>query len=356
MEGQELPKPTGRFAAGRARFDLKDESREETLGPSGIAAKRELVVWVWYPAMASDESTVAPYLPQGWEASDTVMGSKLGTAALQSHSLDGVGPAAEGPFPVLLFSPAGFSPLSYAAIVEELASHGFVVAGICHTYEAPVTVLADGRSIPARPDYMMKINAPAGEMQEVFDFRAGVALLKRDDMAFVATSLMTLDSPVRQLMAPGRIAAFGHSLGGNAALELARADQRCLAAVNLDGANWSDVGRAGLYKPAMILACEHPEMLAPPESMVEAGAYPTVEWCLAEREILFGGWQKVVDTGRPGSMHTIAGARHANVADVQFVTLPDDSPMRAVLGPGDPEAIWRETCDRLLEFFAEHVP
>jgi hypothetical protein len=283
------------------------------------------------------------------------MGATLGTASLRGVSREGPVPLEAGPFPVLLFSAAGFSPLSYAATVEELASHGHVVVSICHTFEAPVTVFEDGRSISANPEHLMKIALNTDDMQRAFDYRAGVAMLKRDDMGSVASALPTWDSPITRLLDMERLGAFGHSLGGNAALEFARTDDRCRVAVNLDGANWSEVGRIGLGKPAMIIAGEHPEMQGPPEAMVEAGAYPTVEWCLGERAVLFDGWQKVVDTAQPGAIRTIGGSRHANFADVQFVSLPEDPQVRAVLGPGNPEAVWREVCDSLLQFFAAHL-
>jgi predicted dienelactone hydrolase len=35
---------------------------------------------------------------------------------------------------------------------------------------------------------------------------------------------------------------FGHSFGGNAALQWCRDDPRCLAAANLDEALWTEVG------------------------------------------------------------------------------------------------------------------
>jgi dienelactone hydrolase len=166
---------------------------------------------------------------------------------------------------------------------------------------------------------------------------------------------MGVEGPLAGAFDVRRLGAFGHSLGGNAALEFCRTDERCRAAVNLDGANWSDVGRIGLAKPALILAAEHPEMEAPPEGLVAAGVYPDLEWALAERAVLFDGWQKVVETGRPGLLHTIEGARHANFADLQFVALPEDSPLRGGIGPVEPRLMWRDTCDQLLAFFGEHL-
>ena len=126
------------------------------------------------------------------------------------------------------------------------------------------------------------------------------------------------------------------------------------AAVNLDGAIWTEVGTTGLPDPAMVIAADHPEMLAPPEQLVAAGAFPSVEWCLQERSYLFPGWQRIVDSGKPGTMHTIEGARHANFSDVQFVPLPDDSPMKLVLGPIAPEVMWRQSSQLLFDFFGKH--
>jgi len=357
----ELPKPTGEFAVGRVRVEISDDARAEVLAPPSGGGPRKLVIWIWYPAAASTASQYSPYLPHGWEASDTVMGAPLGTTSLQSHSNDDAPPLLErGPFPLLLFSASGFSPLSYVGLIEELASQGYVVASICHTHDAPITVFEDGNAVPANQTNLRRITAAvgdpaAGDMEETFSFRAETALLKRDDMASTANLLPGVDAPISEAIDMERIGAFGHSLGGNAALEWCRMDDRCRAAANLDGAIWTEVGTTGLAKPAVVIAAEHPEMLAPPEQLVAAGAFPSVEWCLQERSYLFDGWQRILDSGKPGTMHTIEGARHANFSDVQFVPLPDDSPMKRVLGPIAPEMMWRRSSQLLLDFFGNHL-
>jgi len=357
----ELPKPTGEYAVGRAPVEISDNTRAELQAAHSDAIPRKLVVWIWYPAVHSAVPEYSPYLPQEWEASDTVMGAPLGTVSFQSHSQDDAPPLLErGPFPLLLFSASGFSPLSYAGLLEDLASHGLVVASICHTYDAPVTIFGDGTVIPADQTHLRRITAAvgdpiAGDMEETFSFRAEVALLKRDDMASTADLLSGVDGPIPGVIDMERIGAFGHSLGGNAALEWCHSDARCRAAANLDGAIWTDVGTTGLPKPALVIAAEHPEMLAPPEQLVALGAYPSVEWCLQERSYLFDGWQRIVDSGKPGILHSIEGARHANFSDVQFVSLPDDSPMRSVLGPIAPEEMWRRSSQLLQDFFGRHL-
>lgn len=356
----QLPRPTGEFGVGRVPIEITDLSRADVVAPSLGETPRKLVVWMWYPADAPAAPSYSPYLPQGWGASDTVFGAPLGTTSLRSHAQGGAAPLSGRRFPLLLFSASGFSPLSYAALLEELASHGHVVASICHTHDAPVTVFADGSVVPADETSLRRITAAvgdpvAGNMAETFAYRAEVTLLKRDDMASTADLLPAADTPVADVIDVERIGALGHSLGGNAALEWCRTDARCRGAVDLDGAIWTEVGTAGLPKPAMVVAAEHPEMLAPPEELVAAGAFASVEWCLQERSYLFDGWQRIVDTGAPGSLHTIEGARHVNFSDVQFAALPDDSPMRSVLGPIAPEQMWRRSSRLLLDFFGTHL-
>ncbi|HWL50466.1 MAG TPA: hypothetical protein VNT92_11355, partial [Acidimicrobiia bacterium] len=97
----ELPKPTGEYAVGRSPVEISDKTRAETQAAQGDASPRKLLVWIWYPAVPSADSRYSPYLPQGWEASDTVMGAPLGTVSLQSHSQDGASPlVGHGPFPL----------------------------------------------------------------------------------------------------------------------------------------------------------------------------------------------------------------------------------------------------------------
>lgn len=357
MSNNELPKPTGPYPVGRTSVEISDSSRADPM--EGKDSVRRLVIWIWYPTGSPSVSTPSPYLPRGWESSDNVMGAPIGTVALQSHSHDDAPVEREfGPRPLLLFSASGFSPLSYAATLENLASHGYVVASISHPHDAPITVFSDGSEVMVSQENLRRITAAVGDpialgMQETFAFRAEMAMLKRDDMASTADLLIDAAHPVVDLIDPERIGALGHSLGGNAALEWCQADARCRAAVNMDGAIWTEVGKTGLTKPAMVIAAEHPEMLAPPEDLVAAGAFPTVEWCVEERSYLFDGWERVVDAG--GALVTIEGASHANFSDIQFVPMPEDSPMRRVLGPGQPEQMWRQANELLLEFFDKNL-
>ncbi len=61
-----LPTPTGPFPVGRALYDWVDNSRIDSLAPVA-GQKRELMVWIWYPATATQASKVVDYLPAPWQ-------------------------------------------------------------------------------------------------------------------------------------------------------------------------------------------------------------------------------------------------------------------------------------------------
>ena len=359
MNGSSLPSPTGKYKVGRMSIELTDPNRFEVYSTKKKDKKRELVVWIWYPTAPVSDSKRAIYLPDKWSEADFVFGMKLGTAAFQCHSFENAAVAeSQSTYPIIIFSQAGFSILSYSAIIEEIASHGYIVVGINHTYDAPVTVFSDGRVTPASPQFMEGVNSQAGSIKESFQFRAAVADYKAADIKFVVDQLEKINKGSSVLT--GRLdltalGVFGHSLGGNAALEFCRIDNRCKVAVNLDGANWNKVGKVGLKKPAMIIAAEHPEFSLPCDEMVIAKVFPSIEWCQEERLLFSQGWQIILDQATPGYGLTIIGAKHANFADIQFTDLPPDSPFRVVMGAAKPELIWRITCDYLLAMFDTYL-
>src|SRR5215813_572123 len=150
-----LPPVTGSFAVGKITTHWTDESRIEPLSPNH--EPRELMVDIWYPAELSSAAP-ADYLDA--EAYERAMGadgfqsffreaSETLRQRVKTHAL------ASAPYarsaqksPLLIFSPGGGMPREiYAAQLEDLASHGYVVAAISHPYDAIVTIFPDGREI-----------------------------------------------------------------------------------------------------------------------------------------------------------------------------------------------------------------
>ena len=355
----QLPEPTGQHAVGRLSYDWVDSTRTEIYAANG-EDRRELVVFVWYPAKER-AAELAPYLPQAWAPVADFLG--INVAGLRSHAVpDATMAAGDSAYPVLLLSPSGFPPLLLSAIAEELASHGFIVVGVNHTYETAVTAFADGRVVPVNPAAIGGALGPqTGSHDDVFRQRASVCEYKAADLASVADQLERLNSDRAERLAGRldlrRIAALGHSFGGDAALEWCRKDRRCRAAVNLDGALWSEVGRVGLDGPALQVLAEHGEFAIAAEDAVKAGAAPTVEWFEAEKAITFGGWRIVQQRAQPGYTAQIGGATHVSFMDVPFLPVTDASIVKPALDATkiEPQRMWRITCDLLLAFFARHM-
>ena len=149
----ELPAPTGTYPVGTTTWRLTDRTRQETL--AGTGAFRSVEVLAWYPA-APRRGALAPYLREGtaevrpfaklFGAPETAFDS---LADVQTHAELDAAPAAEPQtFPLLVFS-HGYTgvPSSYTALLEELASHGYVVLSIVHPYEATAATLTDGRVV-----------------------------------------------------------------------------------------------------------------------------------------------------------------------------------------------------------------
>ena len=124
------------------------------------------------------------------------------------------------------------------------------------------------------------------------------------------------------------IGAFGHSFGGNAALEWCRADPRCRAAANLDGAVWTEVGTVGLPRPALQILADHPEFALTGADAVAAGIAADPAWHDAERMLARDGWRNVDRLARPGHTARIAGSTHMSFMDVPFLPVRPGTPRR----------------------------
>jgi dienelactone hydrolase len=355
-----LPMPTGPHSVGRVSYDWVDHARFDIYA-GNPDTRRELVLFVWYPASPQATAEFAPYLPSAWAPTADFLG--INVAGLRSHAVPEVPVATDSAaYPVLLLSPSGVPPLMLSAIAEELASHGFVVVGVNPTYETTVTAFGDGRLVPLNPAATGAALGPqTGSHAEIFRQRASVCEYKAADLASVADQLenLTADSTERfkGRLDLARLGALGHSFGGNAALELCSTDQRCRAAANLDGALWSDVGQVGLERPVLQVLAEHREFDQTGDDAVRAGAAPNVEWFEAEKAITFGGWRNVQQRAQPGYTVQVNGAGHVSFMDVAFLPLTDASIVKPAVEAMriQPHRMWRITCDLLLAFFARHL-
>jgi hypothetical protein len=82
--------------------------------------------------------------------------------------------------------------MSNASTFRELASHGYIVASIDHTYQAFYTSFADGRSISVDTGFLndaIKVSADGLPAGETFEITHDWLALRTADIEFVIDSL-----------------------------------------------------------------------------------------------------------------------------------------------------------------------
>lgn len=157
-----LPAPVGPLAVGRIDYHWIDVSRPEPQSAQN-SARRELMVHVWYPAVPSKGvGPRAPYFGDFTSVKKVVSRealealfrpapySMIELAGLpETHAVESAEmPKVTAKYPVLVFSHGLGNPSSlYTAALEDLASHGYVVAAIDHTYDSAFTIFPGGRVV-----------------------------------------------------------------------------------------------------------------------------------------------------------------------------------------------------------------
>jgi predicted dienelactone hydrolase len=253
-----LPMPSGPYRIGTLSRYWIDEARTErfTANPDD---KRELMVQFWYPAEVEEGATPAPYLPNSdlvVTQFNTIFNNLRGAnialspekfASLQSHAFLDV-PIAndQTTYPILVVSHGlAAVPAFLSTQIEELASHGYIVAAINHTYLSTATVFPDGRVVTMDP------------------LAYGNALFTTwaEDAVFVLDQLEAMNTNDPEGIFNGRlnmdqVGALGFSFGGTTATLACWMDSRFRAGVNEDGPVVGEVLTAGLDQPFMFMHAE----------------------------------------------------------------------------------------------------
>lgn len=341
-----LPERTGRYPIGTTALHLIDAARKD---PWTSAARRELMVGVWYPAFPVGSK--APYAPS--RAAGPLADDVSGFLGLPAGSIDYAGTPthahadapALGRHPVILYSPgAGTSRILGTHHVEDLASRGYVMVTIDHTGEAPVE-FPSGRVAPVVADS----NNP----------RMTVAV-RVADIRFVLDSLAELaeseEAPghLGRALDLGRVGMFGYSQGGFAAAETMLQDDRIKAGVNLDGTlqygfpdgELSESAKRGLDRPFLLFGAQGHAHVPNPESPLNDPSW-TSFWKAQS------GWKLDLE---------IPTGTHGSFADYQFSVpaiaarfgLPPDQ-IAGLLGTVDPAASIRAQRAYLGAFFDQFL-
>lgn len=230
----DLPKPSGKFFIGRKLFYRTDQSRPETI-TADASDKRKVFVQLWFPADKAGK-IAAEYYPNVAEIFTDADALDV-RRTTKTHAFDDVKLAqTKTKFPVLVFSPGlGASPFSYAAIIENLVSRGYVVAAINHAYDSGDFKFSGGEIVrQANEKWDRKISKDWTEDQrrQFFDERR---IEWAKDFSFVLGQLEKLEKPFKNKLDLQNVGAFGHSFGGQATSIACASDARFKACANLDG-------------------------------------------------------------------------------------------------------------------------
>lgn len=149
--------------------------------------------------------------------------------------------------PVVVLSPGFTKPrATLTALAEDLASNGYVVAGIEHTHESVATTFPDGRVTTC----LAGATRPRDQA-----FWTKLTAVRTADVSFLLDALTGTDPrpPGARLVDPSRIAMAGHSVGGASTLATMLADPRVRAGIDIDGTTDVTVADSGLSRPFLFL-------------------------------------------------------------------------------------------------------
>jgi predicted dienelactone hydrolase len=262
-----LSATTGSFAVGRAIYDWTDDATRDALAPVP-GTKREILVWIWYPAVIGQSVAMDDYVPAQARAAAAAPGGPLrfltrDLSKVHAHSIrDSEVSAQQRSYPVVIMrAGASLEVWNYTTLAEDLASHGYVVVGFDAPYRTFTVVFPDGRVVRRIPE-----NNPERCLEKTGQERDHCAtrLLTAwtADMAFVLDRLQQLNASDASGKFTGRldmkrVGVFGHSFGGAAAALFCHEDSRCKAGVDVDGDLHGNVIQAGIDRPFMFLLSDH---------------------------------------------------------------------------------------------------
>jgi dienelactone hydrolase len=219
--------------------------------------------------------------------------------------------------------------------MEDLASHGYAVIGVEHTYETPGVVFPDGRVVTAASDFMDRLRRESGNADS---FEKRLTDLRAADLRFVIDQLQDLEKVpkwiFRSRLDLTQIGAFGHSRGGRSAVRACQLDPRIKACLNQDGSLswqpfWPDESGRSLRQPFLML--DHFDPDPPLDVFIKMGT--TREQYVGRRSARQAeAREKLYGTIAGGAYQVTIktpGVSHNSFADIRQLGRPDGSGINA---------------------------
>lgn len=198
-------KPTGKYQVATIKYTYTDTKRIETYTNTG--ENRKLNVEMWYPQNA------------------------------------------QGKYPLIVFSHGAFGiKTSNETLFNELASHGYVVCSIDHTYQSLYTIGNDGHMICVDKGFMkeMRSDDVHSNKQQSYEYYQKWMKIRTDDTNFVIDYILgqsksNTSDKLYKLIDTTKIGVLGHSLGGSSALGIGRMRKDVSAVIALESPFMCDI-------------------------------------------------------------------------------------------------------------------
>jgi dienelactone hydrolase len=325
-----IPPPQGPYSTLITTTQLTDVTRLDPFAPTNTS--RVLMVSVYSPIPSSQCSnlTSIEYMPDKtanfYDQTYGPVGIPAGTfGSLKLQTCTQIHRKYRArQYPIVLFSPGlGNSRLEYGAIAQSVASNGYIVISIDHTYDASIVEFPDGSVILA---------ADIGTDEQI-NFALAV---RAQDVTFVLNQL-SIPSISKTLFPSStcqldvkKIGIFGHSLGGATALSSMVNDTRLSGGVNLDGTFFGPAIQEGTKRPFLLVGHEGKNQSTDPSW---GATWPELKAWKLELEVL--------------------GAQHGSFTDLPL--LVDVLGLTAYLPPAVTELLGSITGPRSLEIMRVFV-
>ncbi len=303
--------PSGPHPVGRRHFVWRDETRADVTDPT---RRREVPVTIWYPAAELPAGPAEPALGGSWgDRRFAQLEKKLGPALVADLREWRVSARTDAPLlrgdarlAVVLFAPGlGWLPTDYSVLVEDLASHGYVVVGTTPAGLADVVVWPDGRETRRS----LGLGAAIGTDQ----------VHLHEDARFVLRQALAMDADptsfLRNRLDLARVGAFGHSLGGATAHVLAATEPTVRAALNIDGDPMGSVLDVRPTQPLMLVSSESPSIDDAPDLPSPEHRQRTIEGLERSERRRTADWARMSSASRATWRVRVQGTRHLNFED-----------------------------------------
>jgi predicted dienelactone hydrolase len=353
---------------GTTNLHFFDNNRPETF-TRDTRDTREQFARVWYPAEAPTGKTPVSYCENAHEISRALTGPTRFPSFLFDHLAltktcsyrDAEIVEGKELFPVVIFSHAYWGSVSQCtALMQELASHGYVAVSVGHPYETPYLIQADGhvRAFDPRNE---EFRLRGVERKAAFGVEQRLTQTRdRDELEALIRELSrlrpkavesvhiwaedissTIDELEKMNLGNGifagrldveRVAVLGHSFGGAAAGQACLDDERCAAGINMDGLQLGDMLDKDLSRPFLFM--HH-------DNVGAANKTPN---------LVFFEKAKA-----PTYLLTIEGTGHLSFSDVSFYGRASFFRLMLPVGEIDGEHCHRIVCDCVLAFLDRHL-